>query len=554
MPIVEFLRRESDGTPIRWIILVAVAALSNAAVLMVINAAAEHVDSRFDDLRNLVLFLTVAATYAVSQRFIMRFAGVQIEAALHRLRVRMADKIAATELATLEQIGHTRIYAGLSKDSETLSHTGDILVVALQSALLVLFVLIYLAILSPPAFLFAAAVTALALGVHFRKMAEITRDERIALERENRLMDGLTGLLSGFKEVKVHSGRRHALQADLLALSHGVADIRTELKTKWASHFVFSQLSFYFLAGAMIFIVPAFGEAYPPLVVKTTTTMLFLMGPVANVVSSLPSLANANAACGSIRALEQHLDRSVEDELSQTAFPLPFRTIELKGAAFSHTDAAGNSGFTVGPIDLTIRSGEVLFITGGNGTGKSTLVKMLTGLYRPQHGTILVDGVPVDRSTAQSYRNLFSVIFSDFHLFRKLYGLDGVTPERVADLLEWLEIAGKTAVADGTFQTLDLSSGQRKRVGLLVSLLEDRPLLVFDEWAADQDPPFRRKFYTEIIPHLKAQGRTVIAITHDDRYFDCCDRAVRIEEGRIATVTPGRPAESLQNPGVVGAV
>jgi ABC-type bacteriocin/lantibiotic exporter with double-glycine peptidase domain len=176
-------------------------------------------------------------------------------------------------------------------------------------------------------------------------------------------------------------------------------------------------------------------------------------------------------------------------------------------------------------------------VRGGNGTGKSTLLKLLTALYLPQSGSLRLDGQMINNENREEYLSLFAAIFSDFHLFRRLYGIRAVSPQQVEDLLELLDLTGKTHLVDGELDTLDLSGGQRKRLALLVSFLEDRPIFVFDEWAADQDPLFRRKFYEELLPMLKERGKTIIAVTHDDRYFEVADRLLVMREGRLEEST-----------------
>ena len=210
-----------------------------------------------------------------------------------------------------------------------------------------------------------------------------------------------------------------------------------------------------------------------------------------------------------------------------------FSSVGLRNAVFQHIDEQGHGGFTVGALDLDIRSGETLFVTGGNGSGKSTMLKLLTRLYLPTEGSAQIDGQDVAPDIAQSYRDLFSVLFSDYHLFHKLYGLKVPSSEEVVSLLRLLEIDDKIHLVDGRFSTLDLSGGQRKRLALFVCLLEHKPIYIFDEFAADQDPAFRHKFYKEILPRLKHRGATIVAVTHDDQYFDCCDRRIHMEEGHI---------------------
>ncbi|MDQ3281408.1 MAG: ATP-binding cassette domain-containing protein, partial [Acidobacteriota bacterium] len=186
-----------------------------------------------------------------------------------------------------------------------------------------------------------------------------------------------------------------------------------------------------------------------------------------------------------------------------------------------------------GPISLSFQRGELLFIVGGNGSGKSTLLKLLTSLYYPHSGELRLDGAALHRETYADYRSLFSPIFGDYYLFEVLYGLRPVDEMRVRTLLRRLEIADKTTVANDRFSTTDLSTGQRKRIALLINYLEDRPIQVFDEWAADQDPQFRRFFYEVLLAELKAAGKTVIAATHDDRYFHVADRVLRMENGHV---------------------
>jgi putative ATP-binding cassette transporter len=190
--------------------------------------------------------------------------------------------------------------------------------------------------------------------------------------------------------------------------------------------------------------------------------------------------------------------------------------------------------FSIGPLNLTITRGETIFLVGGNGSGKTTTLKMMTGLYPAQRGVIKVDHDLIDRHNLQDYRERFSTVFAEFHLFDRLYGLDGVADEEIMAILESLQIADKTRVENGRFTNLELSTGQRKRLALAICLLEDREILVFDEWAADQDPHFRRHFYEVVLPELKARGKTIIAATHDDRFWHLADRVIRMEYG-VAT-------------------
>jgi putative ATP-binding cassette transporter len=209
-------------------------------------------------------------------------------------------------------------------------------------------------------------------------------------------------------------------------------------------------------------------------------------------------------------------------------------SIELRGVTHTYHRERENSNFILGPVDLIVQPGELLFIIGGNGSGKTTLVKLLTGLYIPEEGEIRLNGQAVNDATREYYRRHFSVVFSDFYLFESLLGLDTrQIDKRARTYLSRLQLDHKVEVKNGVLSTTQLSQGQRKRLALLTAYLEDRPVYIFDEWAADQDPLFKEVFYLQLLPELKAQGKTVIVISHDDKYYQLADRIVKLDYGKV---------------------
>ncbi|MQY19594.1 ATP-binding cassette domain-containing protein [Nocardia macrotermitis] len=210
-------------------------------------------------------------------------------------------------------------------------------------------------------------------------------------------------------------------------------------------------------------------------------------------------------------------------------------------------ETADDSGFALGPLDLVFEPGQISFVIGGNGSGKSTLAKLITGLYVPRTGSISLGDERIDHENIEWFRQNASAVFTDFHLFEDYLGFDrpGIDDE-VRGYLEELQIAHKVTVQDGRLSTIALSQGQRKRLALLTALLEDRQIYVFDEWAADQEPRFREVFYTEILAGLKRRGKTVIVITHDDRYFDHADQIVKLDFGKIVEPTAAASEAALR--------
>jgi len=221
--------------------------------------------------------------------------------------------------------------------------------------------------------------------------------------------------------------------------------------------------------------------------------------------------------------------------IDQNESEIGFENLELMSVVHSYHRETEDSHFALGPINLQFRPGELVFLVGGNGSGKSTLAKIITGLYVPESGQIRIDGKPVTDQNRDDYRQLFSAVFSDFYLFENLLGIRAHNvDEQAKTYLEQLRLSNKVKVKDGALSTTAVSQGQRKRLALLTAYLEDRAFYLFDEWAADQDPLFKDVFYTQLLPELKARGKTVLVISHDDKYFDVADRVIKLDYGKLA--------------------
>jgi putative ATP-binding cassette transporter len=222
---------------------------------------------------------------------------------------------------------------------------------------------------------------------------------------------------------------------------------------------------------------------------------------------------------------------------------LDFEELELIGVTHSYRNERDDTPFILGPIDLSLRKGDLVYLVGGNGSGKSTLGKIICGLYPPESGQIRLNGKLITDKNRDEFRQFFSVIFSDFYLFENLMGLQSVNLDAQAkEYLDQLHLSHKVKVIDGALSTTSLSQGQRKRLALMTAYLEDRPFYLFDEWASDQDPIFKQIFYTRLLPDLKARGKTVLVITHDDKYFDLADRIIKLDFGKIVGSSDPHPA------------
>jgi putative ATP-binding cassette transporter len=530
-PLLRLLRRGSDRFGTGLLGVTVLSGLASALLLAIINAAAANAASEAANGQYLAYFAIVIVLYVVTQRHILMTSIVEVERILHGIRTRLTEKIRHADLLTLEGVGRADIYAGLNRETVTISQSTPSLVIAGQSALMVLFSVLYLLYLSKVAFILALVMTWIGLSMHFRRAAEFNRAFEAATAKENEFYDVLTHMLDGFKEVKLSEARSADLYDHLSDISVGLEAVKTKTGASFANHFLFAQVAFYLLIASIVFLLPRVSPAYSDVVTRATAAILFIIGPLGGIVNSIPILTRANVASANITRLESAFEAAADEEQRAPHPVRPPGRITMRSVLFQYADERG--GFALGPLDMSVAEGEILFIVGGNGSGKSTLLKILTGLYQPMSGLIQMNGSILTRATAAWYRSHFSVVFSDYHLFDRLYGLRNVEPARIEALLKMMEIQDKTEYAAGRFTTTELSSGQKKRLALVAALLEDRPVLVLDEWAADQDPPFRRRFYQEILPRLKAEGKTIVAVTHDDRYFEHADRILKMEYGQF---------------------
>jgi putative pyoverdin transport system ATP-binding/permease protein len=538
MSFLQLVRREMHGSMPKLLFMSGVGGVSNASILAAINAGVEDAGSgQKPGLWAASLFLVALFLFMRSQQYVTITATAEIEAIIHKLRLRIMDMIRRSELLEMEKIGRARIVAAVTSDTAVLTQASNMLCFTVQGAVLIFFVGLYVAYLSLTAFLLTVVIVSGAATIFHYKNRRLSEQKGESAAWERRLFDRLTDFLDGFKEVRLNTARSDDLFADALEVSKTAANIKIRTQAETFKMIVTSQISMYILLGAVVFIAPNLSSLGGASIAKTTTALLFVVGACFGLVQSIPILLNANAAANRIGRLEQALQSIlIPRERPAIGAPRRFQRIEMRNVVFRYTDRFSDTVFKIGPIDFTLNAGDLVFITGGNGSGKSTFLRVLSGLYPPDSGEVLLDGHPVTNANRDEYRELVSGIFFDYHLFKRLYGIPEADAADVNRLLAQFRLADKTALTDGEFRTLDLSGGQRRRLALIVSLLERRPIMLLDEWTAEQDPEFRRKFYDELLPEMLRAGATIVVITHDDRYLDelrLPARRIRMDEGRI---------------------
>lgn len=452
-----------------------------------------------------------------------------------RLRQDVSGRILRASLSQIEEMKSPRLLAVLNGDVEKIAELGNHFAGYTTALAMVIGCLAYLLMLSPPMLGFALLLVVLGGALNNLAMRNWLARFDEARGLEDQLQRQYRAIIEGAKELRLNRARRLGVER------RGIGDLTDRIAALngrafaifWAVDTISVALIFVFV-GAVLALRPYLGienEAITGFII----VMLFVKGPVEELASALPVLSQAQIALRRISGLTASLadgGAQIDGEGARLRFR---RTLALDGVRYVFPGASRDAAFGLDIPHLRLRRGEITFIVGGNGSGKTTLIKTLLGLYQPRSGAILLDGAPVSATDLDSYRQLFSGVFADYHLFDELVAFPG-GEARVNAWLQRLDLAKVVDFHDGRFSTTDLSTGQRKRLAFIHAVLEDRPILMFDEWAADQDPDFRKLFYCHLLPELRSIGKTVIAVSHDDRYFDAADRVVHMANGRITGI------------------
>ncbi|OEU64083.1 MAG: hypothetical protein BA867_09125 [Desulfobacterales bacterium S5133MH16] len=539
MVIIKFINKYSDAPKMKILLYSILSGISYALALAIINAAMLHVSTGNDTLKIsfLLLFVIFCLLHIYFKKYFMNKGVKLTENVIRNVREDITGKIRCSELEVIENMGKGSIYTCLTEDTEAISQSAPSLIIALESMFCLCAGLFYIIYLSFYGFIFIIILVFIMFFVYTNSSDSVTKKLKISKIEETEFFDRLNDVLSGFKEIRINCKKNRDLFADIVSVSEKSAKLKTDAEIGLDNRLVLFVSLFFIMLIGTIFIFPVFGIMEKDLITRLVSSLLFLWGPMAMLFVATRQYNILLVSIANINKLEATLDNfNPRFPDKQPEPPTDFTEIALNSVEFCYKNKKGEMLFKMGPIDFSFKKGEIIFITGGNGSGKSTLMKLLTGLYYPEPGGAVTIGEErITSETYPSYRELFSTIFTDFHIFEKLYGLKDIDEEKVNDLLRQMEINHKTEYIEEKFTNIKLSTGQRKRLAYITTLLEDKQVYVFDEWAADQDPEFRKKFYNKFLNDMRVIGKTVIAVSHDDRYFHTADRIVKIEEGKTVT-------------------
>jgi putative pyoverdin transport system ATP-binding/permease protein len=573
MDIIKFIWRTCRGMMVLTTAAAALSGICNAGLMWLVNDALVSTQSATRILIWSFIALGVGkvGTNFVSQALLAKFS----QGAIAQLRRDLMRKILSVPLRDLEEIGTSRILVALTDDVFNITQALLAIPIITVNVAILIGGAAYLGFLSWQ--ILAAVGGLIVLGAVGYRL--IVRSAYVSLSRareeEDRLYGYFRALTEGIKELKLHRSRRgEFLSRKIQNTTEIFQRHNVKAEMRFISAQTWSHLLYFALIGFVLFLIPALASFDKKTLSGYVIATLFLMGPLAGVLSSFSLFGRANVALHKIQqlgiSLENHSSEDCPIDLPEPH--ISFERLQLSGVTHTYHVEQEDSSFTLGPINLTFQPGELVFLVGGNGSGKSTLAKIISGLYLPEAGEIRLDGQPITHKNRDEYRQLFSAVFADFYLFEDLMGLknghgkalaaaNGNGDENVfaaanhngngngngagnldvqaREYLKRLHLHHKIRISEGVLSTTAVSQGQRKRLALLTAYLEDRPFYLFDEWASDQDPTFKKVFYQQLLPELKARGKTVLVITHDDQYFDAADRIIKLDYGKL--IAPASP-------------
>ncbi|MCJ8349319.1 multidrug ABC transporter permease/ATP-binding protein [Moritella sp.] len=452
---------------------------------------------------------------------------------VYKKRYELVQQLLNTDIEQLEKIGGSSILASLNTDIRNITIAFVHLPELVYGAVLAIFAMIYLGFLSTSLFLVSLVMLSMTALIGYWLVYKISHYVQQVREYDDELFADYQAMIDGRKELALNPKRAQRFfheEFDVHAKAYCEQVTKADIHNGFAGNLANTVILA--LIGLNYYL--AVGLNWASLEVASTFALviLFMRSPLMSAVAALPALIAANVSMNKLTRLELNTDNLATESRNTYS---GFKQLQFKGVEYTYQSETDESAFSVGPLNLTIEQGQLIFIIGGNGSGKSTFARLLTGLYRPQKGEVIIDGQPVSIASWHEYRTLFSAVFTDFHLFHQLLNGEGnnVESQQVEYWMNMLEMQHKVSYEDGKLSDVRYSQGQRKRLALLMAVLEQRDCLLLDEWAADQDPRFRHFFYQTILPLLKQRGKTIIAITHDDRYFNIADRVIKMDNGQL---------------------
>lgn len=538
MNFLSLFQTKSKFLYILLVLLGGISSVFHSGILIVISNTISQTELPFFPEYDWGIFIgLILLSYLISRIFQTHIIKLT-QNTLYKFEVQLLDKVRKTGYQNFEKIGRSRIYTAIG-DVRLLGQLPENFINVFNASIVVLCCIGYMFWNSVIGGICVLAVMALLLVFYLIRNRYIEKDLNEVRDLQNDFYRYLGDFLLGFKELKMSILRNDVIFKKYLSPNRDKGRfLGIKTATQYMNNELAGNLSWYLVIGVTLFVLPKIANLEINNTVAFIVTILYLMGPVGTLIIFIPTLTRAKIAIERINKLNDEMDSQglmmLKEYIPLTESSSNFTALKFENITFEYEAEEGQNNFSIGPINQVFNKGELVFITGGNGSGKSTFINILTGLYVPTSGRILYNDIEVTADNYPYYSDNIASIFSDNHLFLENYNQFNLENDSVEDYLKKYQLEEKVKVdMENDRFDASLSRGQQKRLAMIMSLLEDKEVLVLDEWAAEQDPTFRNYFYKVILPELKNSGKTVIAITHDDAYFDCADRILKFDYGKI---------------------
>ncbi len=548
MTLLKTFQTKSKSFYLFLVILGLVSSITNMGILMQVNIALGGKPFLNFGEYNYLAFIGLLVVSFFATLFFQNYMAELTNSVMYRMELSVIEKVRNASYASFEKLGSNRIYAAIS-DARILSRVPEIFVTIINSSVTLLCSLAYLFWIS-----FWGGVTVLALMIvllliYLYRNNKIERKLNAVRDLQDSYYRSLLDLMIGFKQIRISSLRnRNIFEKFILFNRNKAKSLSTDVSKEYVVNELIGSYSWFLVLGVIIFALPVILKISMLQLAVFLTTVMFMMSPVSQLIVFVPSLTGFKIAINRINDIDKALIVDALPPAGEQVHSKNFESIRFENIVYRYNQDDKVS-FSLDLPDLTIKKGEIIFVVGGNGSGKTTFINLLTGLCRADDGRIFIDGEEAEWEELSLFSNKMAVVYSDQYLFKENYDehdLDDSNPNKTA----FTELVNMNGVAkmnktNTAFDTR-LSKGQQKRLALLLALLEDKPILILDEWAAEQDPANRRMFYNEWLPAIRNMGKTIIAISHDDDYYHVADRVVKFNYGKITIKTNEVPEEEKQ--------
>lgn len=507
--------------------------------IMAVSLALDDVQQGEMPLRYFLIFILSLVAYFMCYRFaIGRSTSVALDM-VSSLQMQLTEALRRLPLRDFEQLDEGLVYQEIIGNKDIIVEATRFVVLAVSGSAMMIVAFLFSIYISLAGFLVIVLTLACSTLFLFLVQHDVMQLQQRSQQLDDSFVRSLKDLIFGFTELKMNARKQQDLfEREIRPRAEECKAVKLASEQAHVKGLSFFTSFVFFPVGAIVFILPGFVELPFEDSVKLIGITLFSLGPLSSLVMALPVVTKAEMTLRGIRAFYDRIQDLGEPRTGSATEPPDFARIELQGCRFQYGATDARPQFTLDVDRFHLDRNEIVFLTGGNGSGKTSLMKVLGGLYAPQAGRLLIDGQPLDAVGVENYRDLFSIVLLNYHLFEQLYGIEDIDEDYCRQLLHDMLLEQTLRLKDGCrFSSLDLSSGQKKRLAVVAACLEKKKVLLFDEVAADFDPVFRKFFYEEFIPQLHRQGRTVLAISHDDRYYHVAHRVIAMEYGKITSET-----------------